>query len=125
MNKKIIIGALTLIAVIVILSLSGVFTPTGSTVKTTTGENSQVKEFRVDAFRFGYSPETIAVNKGDKVKIIIDNTDVPHGIRIPDFKVGGENEIEFTADKAGEFTWYCFIPCGSGHMTMKGTLIVK
>ena len=33
--------------------------------------------------------------------------------------------IEFIADKTGTFTFKCNVPCGSGHKTMAGTLIVK
>ena len=60
-----------------------------------------------------------------KVKINIDNTDTLHGIRIPDLGIRGDETLEFTADKAGEFTWYCTNMCGSGHMQMQGKLIVK
>ncbi len=86
---------------------------------------SSGKEFHVDAFRFDYSPNEITVNKGDRVKIIINNTDTIHGIRVPELGVSGNNVIELVADKAGEFTWYCNNMCGSGHMQMKGKLIVK
>ena len=84
-----------------------------------------VKEFSIDAFQFGYNPDTITVSKGDKVKININNVDVLHGMRIPDLGLKGQNLIEFTADKLGEFIWYCTNMCGEGHMQMKGKLIVK
>ena len=32
---------------------------------------------------------------------------------------------EFIADKAGTFTFYCSIPCGRGHGSMHGKLIVN
>lgn len=88
-------------------------------------KNSGVREIDIKAFQFGYNPDTITVNKGEKIKLIIDNTDVPHGIRIPELGLSGKDEIEFTADKAGEFTWYCLIPCGQGHTQMIGKLIIK
>ena len=58
-------------------------------------------------------------------RIKIENTDVLHGIRIPDLKIRGDDIIEFTADKTGEFDWYCTNMCGEEHMQMKGKLIVK
>ncbi|MDO8517133.1 MAG: cupredoxin domain-containing protein [Nanoarchaeota archaeon] len=116
--KKIIIGIIIvaiLIASFILISKSF----TGNVI------NENVKEFTIKAFQFGYSPDIITVNKGDKVRIKIDNTDVLHGIRIPDLGIRGNEVLEFTADKTGEFDWYCTNMCGEGHMQMKGKLIVK
>lgn len=89
-------------------------------------ENEQPpREVNVKAFQFGYEPNVINVAKGEKIKINIDNTDVLHGIRIPDLGISGNEVLEFTADQAGEFTWYCANACGQGHGTMQGKLIVR
>ena len=93
---------------------------TGNAVK-----NEEAKTFNVKAFRFGYAPDLIEVNKGDKIVIEIENTDTLHGIRIPDLGLKGNERIEFTADKTGEFIWYCTNMCGTEHMQMQGKLIVK
>ncbi len=116
--KKIIITILILAMIV----FAGIFFAkkfTGNAI------NSDVKEFTVKAFRFGYTPDTITVNKGDKVRIIINNTDTLHGIRIPDLGIKGNDILEFTADKSGEFNWYCANMCGGGHMDMGGKFIVK
>lgn len=90
-----------------------------------------VKEFTLTAKRFEFSPSTITVNKGDKVKITITSMDVTHGFSLPDFNINERLEpnqpvtVEFVADKAGTFTFRCNIICGSGHSSMSGTLIVK
>lgn len=117
--KKLII----IIGIIAVLILSGIFfmnAKTGNAIK-----DAEIKEFTVKAFRFGYTLDTITVNKGDKVKIIINNTDTLHGMRIPDLGIRGDETLEFTADKTGEFDWYCANMCGEKHMQMKGKLIVK
>ena len=116
--KKIIIG----IVIVAILAVSFIFASKSFTGKTI---NEDVKEFTVKAFKFGYSPDIITVNKGDKVRINIDNTDVLHGIRIPDLGIRNNEILEFTANKTGEFDWYCTNMCGEGHTQMKGKLIVK
>lgn len=116
--KKIII-AIFVLAIIVFAGIFIVKSITGNTI------SSNVKEFTIQAFRFGYTPDTITVNKGDKVKIIIDNVDAAHGINLPDFNVQSVDSIEFTADKSGEFYWNCLVPCGPGHREMTGKLIVK
>ena len=86
---------------------------------------SVVKEFNIKAFRWGYDPEVITVKKGDKVKLIIDNSDFEHGLRIPKLGVSGKEIIEFTADEIGEFDWFCTNFCGSGHSDMSGKFIVE
>ena len=94
-------------------------------------EKPAVKEFRLEAFQFGYEPSVIEVNKGDTVRIIATSRDVSHGLALLDFgvniviKKGEETTVEFVADKSGEFTFYCSVPCGSGHGTMKGKLVVS
>lgn len=83
------------------------------------------------AKRWEFSPATVTVKKGDKVKLSIESMDVTHGFAIPDFDVSATlkpNEttvVEFTADKAGMFTFFCNVFCGQGHPNMKGTLIVE
>ena len=94
-------------------------------------QNSDVKEFKITAKQFEFSPSTIEVSKGDKVRLIVTSMDVPHGIAIREYGInkqlnpGEPVTIEFTADKAGTFTAYCTVFCGSGHSNMKGKLIVK
>ena len=91
----------------------------------------QVKEFTVEASQWQFSPDTITVSKGDRVKITLVNKDVSHGIAIPQFgfslkAAAGETAIgEFTADKAGNYTFFCNVVCGEGHKSMKGTLVVQ
>ena len=85
----------------------------------------EIKEFKINAFRFDYEPNVITVNKNDKVKISINNMDTIHGIRIPDLGISGNDFIEFTAEKSGQFAWFCNNFCGGGHTQMQGTLIVK
>ncbi len=92
---------------------------------------SQVKEFTVTAKNWDFTPATITVNKGDRVRLKITSADVPHSFTLPDFKIDQKLEpgivatVEFTADRAGEFGFRCMVFCGSGHRGMKGTLVVK
>lgn len=88
-------------------------------------------EISVTAKRWEFDPSTVRVTKGDRVKLSIESTDVTHGFSIPDFNVSATlkpnetTKVEFVADKAGTFTFSCNVFCGSGHPTMKGTLIVE
>lgn len=90
-----------------------------------------VKEFEITAKKWSFDPAVITVKDGDGVKLIIKSTDVAHGFAISEYginQVVNSNEtavIEFTADKKGEFNFFCNVPCGSGHKSMKGKLIVQ
>ena len=94
-------------------------------------EEETIKEINVVAKQFSFTPDTIIVNKGDKVKLILTSEDVEHGFAISEYgineKFSKENSalVEFTADKAGEFEIRCSVVCGSGHSGMKGKLIVQ
>jgi cytochrome c oxidase subunit II len=87
--------------------------------------DSDVKTFNVRAFRFGYDPAEIRVKKGDRVRIVIDNSDTLHGIRFPELGVSDMDVIEFTANEVGTFNWRCNNYCGEDHMKMGGLLIVE
>lgn len=89
-----------------------------------------LKEFTMTARQWEFSPSEIRVNKGDRVRISLTSEDVTHGFRLSEFGVderlppGQEIIVEFVADKAGTFPFSCSVPCGSGHGSMTGTLIV-
>lgn len=88
--------------------------------------DAQVKEFTMESFvKFigekampQFSVKEITVNKGDLVRIKITVTSGNHDFKIDEFgvyadtKLNQEAVIEFTADKAGEFVYYC---TKSGH----------
>lgn len=136
-------GILILVAIVVIgfgiMKISGSFSPTGKVIQETTSGNTvqntestgEIKEFKVKAFQFGFEPSTITVNKGDKVRIIAESLDVPHGFAIDEYGINlyldglRSKTAEFVADKAGTFTFYCNVLCGTGHRKMRGKLIVK
>lgn len=93
---------------------------------------SQVREINVEMRQFEFSPPTITIDKGDRVKLIITSLDVAHGFSLPDFNIetgpvspGNTVIKEFTANKVGSFTFKCSNYCGSGHSGMRGMLIVN
>ena len=78
-----------------------------------------------------FEPAEVRVKHGEKIVLKIKSVDVDHGFALPDFDVsvklkpGFEETVEFTADKKGEFTFFCNVLCGQGHRDMKGKLIVE
>jgi cytochrome c oxidase subunit II len=90
-----------------------------------------VRTFEITASKYTFTPATIEVSQGERVKLILHSTDVTHGIEISDFGVkaeipkGGQAvTVEFVADKVGTFEFKCSHFCGMGHRKMKGQVVV-
>ena len=87
--------------------------------------SGDVKVISIEASRFQYTPGEIHVKAGEKVRLVINNTDTPHGIAITDLGVSGIDSLEFTPQTPGTYEFKCPTMCGVGHRSMKGTLIVE
>ncbi|OGI64142.1 hypothetical protein A2914_00350 [Candidatus Nomurabacteria bacterium RIFCSPLOWO2_01_FULL_41_21] len=90
-----------------------------------------VKEFTITAKNFSFTPATIAVKKGDRIKITFKNTQGFHDFVIDEFgkaakqaQAPAEEVLEFTADKTGSFEYYCSVGTHRA-MGMKGLLVVS
>ena len=100
-------------------------------VTATTTVIPEVKELTVVGKSFSFSPSTIMVNKGDRVRVTFKNEGGQHDWVIDEFNartniLSSEQSqtIEFVADKAGSFEYYCSVGTHR-QMGMKGTLVVK
>lgn len=103
-----------------------------NTTSTTTATTTlpSIKSFTVNGKDFSFSPSTITVKKNDRVKITLNSTQGFHDLKIdgynvatPQIQTGGTATVEFTADKAGSFEYYCTVGQHRA-MGMKGTLVV-
>lgn len=95
-----------------------------ATASVTAVDASDVKEFVMDSFFVmennkpapQYSLKEIAVKKGEKIRLLVNTKNGIHDLNIDEFNVhtetptGQVTTIEFTADKAGEFIYYCSKP---------------
>lgn len=94
-------------------------------------EKGEVKTFNITARSFAFSQTEIRVKKGDTVKINFESTDGFHDWTVDGFNAktsrvdtGGGTSVEFVANKAGTFEYYCSV--GSHRqMGMAGKLIVE
>ena len=138
MNKYFIIGI-----IVVLLIGGGIFYRTfllsEEDKPVTTGV---VREITVAAKKdqWRFEPEVIEMNQGDKVAMTLINEDsYDHGIGIDAFGISQRMpanstiKVEFVVTKAGEFPFYCSVPCGEGivdgvkrtHFDMIGKLHVR
>ena len=97
----------------------------------TSGDMHAVKEFNVTGSNFKFSPNEIRVKRGDTVRILFKSEGWNHDWRVDEFHAatkivpaGGTDTIEFIADKAGTFEFYCSVGTHR-QMGMKGNLIVE
>lgn len=87
------------------------------------------------AIRSHFNPEHIYLKQGDKVRWHITNTeralDATHGFAVPVYNITASLEpgeavtIEFEADTAGTFPFYCSEFCSALHLEMMGYLMVE
>lgn len=100
-----------------------------STVPTSTAVVSQT--FDIKGLNYTYDVKEIKVKLNDLVKINFINTEGMHDFKIDEFNVAtkviktGESEmVEFVANKAGTFEYYCSVGQHRS-MGMVGKLIVE
>ena len=105
-------------------------------------ETGVIRNFTViaekDKWRF--VPETIEVDRGDRVKLeVINEDEYDHGIAIDAFGVSQRMparstiNVEFVVTQIGDFPFYCSVPCGEGevdgrkrtHFDMIGVIRVR
>ena len=90
----------------------------------------ETKVISVEGGSFYFKPNEITVKKGEKVKIKLNSVSMQHDFVIDELNVksaltpsGQSSEVEFIADKVGEFEYYCSV---ANHKAqgMVGKLIV-
>lgn len=112
------------------------------------GENATLSEQDAGVIRDGknvtvnmtlirshYTPDLIEVNQGDHVTWHITNLettqDATHGFAIPGYNInlsmesGETATVEFVANRAGTFSYYCTEFCSALHLEMAGYFLVK
>lgn len=124
MNKNIIIGiAIVLAGAGLIFAKNQTTDKENSSIQVGT-ESKSVKEYSIQSFvefvdgkpKPQFNPNEITVKKGDLVRLKITVTSGNHDFKIDEFnvfadtKLNEEKIVEFVADKAGEFVYYCTKP---------------
>lgn len=85
-----------------------------------------VVEIMITAENFEFSPTEVQAKVGDTVRFTLTNDSGLHGVALDEFGMDlkeGET-FEIVVTEAGEFQFYCSIPCGQGHDNMSGKLVV-
>lgn len=123
MSKKVLIAG-----VLVVLAIAALFwvmggqgqsdvTETSTEQEAANEEAGEVHEITIAGGNYYYTVEEIRVKKGDTVKITFSSEEGYHDLSLDEFNVAteryrpgeGEETIEFVADEAGEFEYYCSV----------------
>jgi len=94
-------------------------------------EAAPFKEFTVEGKPFEFSLKEIRVQKGDFVRVTFTNVNGMHDWRLGGYDIGtavlnagDSSSVDFKADKAGTFEFYCSVG-NHRQMGMVGKLIVE
>ena len=108
-------------------AMEAAVSPTGEAMEA----QGTVKSFTVTGRNFSFTPKEIRVNEGDTVRITFTNGGGTHDFVLDEFDVAtktlqtGQSEtVEFVADKAGTYEYYCSIG-QHRQMGMVGNLVVE
>lgn len=88
------------------------------------------REVEVVARRFQFTPQEIALKRGEAVTLAFTAIDFVHGFSVPDLKLradlmpGRVTRVVLPPLAAGRFDFLCDNFCGDGHETMHGVLVV-
>lgn len=89
------------------------------------------KEFNLKLSQFSFTPDTIRVQKGDRVRLNLDSVDVEHGIALDGYDgtipvpVEKVVTVEFVAKEGGALRFRCAVTCGAFHPFMVGRIVVE
>jgi len=73
-----------------------------------------------------FTPSTITVKRGQKVTLQIQGVSGTHGFAVPELGInvpvppGQTVTVDLPTDRIGSFPLFCSIPCGQGHVDMRG-----
>jgi nitrous-oxide reductase len=94
-----------------------------------------VVEVWMNVVRSRFTPDIVTAKVGDKIIVHLTNAeqtpDATHGFAVPTKNVmvsldpGETTTVEFVADKAGTYSFYCTEFCSALHLEMQGWLIVE
>ncbi|OGE70918.1 hypothetical protein A2617_02175 [Candidatus Daviesbacteria bacterium RIFOXYD1_FULL_41_10] len=132
-NQVIVIGVIVLAiigAVVYFATRPGREVAPAVTPEPTTVQ-APAETFTIAGTPFKFEPNEIKVKKGDRVRITFTNNQGFHDLTIPELniktkqlQVGQSDTVEFTADKAGTFEFFCSVPTHKDK-GMVGKLIVE
>jgi cytochrome c oxidase subunit II len=94
-------------------------------------QQGQTRVITVNITNWAFSPTMITAKKGEKVQLKLVGGEGIHGFGVPGLGINVRVEggkivtIDLPTGTAGTFDVMCTIPCGSGHKSMKATIVIS
>ncbi len=92
---------------------------------------TEVRIIEMTVESFAFVPSTVNIKKGESVTIRIKGVSGLHSFGVPELGInvrieeGQTVDVTIPTDTAGSFGFRCLIPCGSGHKSMVGTIVIS
>lgn len=92
--------------------------------------NPEPREVKVTARRFEFSPKTVTVTRGERVRLVVTCEELGHGFAIKELGIDQAIEathtrmIDLIPEKEGRFHFSCSASCGDDHPEITGELVV-
>jgi len=86
---------------------------------------------KITAQRFRFTPDEIALKRGQPAVLEITSLDFVHGFNVPDLGIrtnlipGRVNSVAIRALAPGRYPFLCDNFCGAGHEEMNGSIVVS
>jgi len=96
-----------------------------------TSSPSAKRTIEISADNWAFSPSAVTAKKGEVLEIRLTGVAGTHGFAIPELGInltvaaGEVVTVTIPTDTEGTFSFFCSIPCGSGHRDMKGTITIS
>jgi len=92
---------------------------------------SEPRIVTVRAEDWAFIPDGVRFQKGENAVIRLEGISGTHGFMVSGLginvtiKTGETLDVPIPTDVPGTYTFRCSIPCGDGHMDMKGTIVIE
>lgn len=113
-----------------VLALGMIATAVGSSPPTGREQGERSRHVAVSATMCGYDPTHVEANRGDLITVLFHANDVAHSFVIDDYRIakraqaGQTVTLEFLAERAGQFSYYCNIEHEHTCAQSRGLLVV-
>jgi len=92
---------------------------------------SEPRVVTVRAENWAFVPDGVSFRKGENAVIRLEGISGTHGFMVSGLGINvtiqaGETvDVPIPTDQPGTYAFRCSIPCGEGHMDMKGTIVIE
>ncbi len=102
-----------------------------TTLSSSSSAPVSIRKITISAKNWAFIPTLITVKKGERVQLIVKNSEGVHGFAIPELRINEQLDagqtiiVDLPTDVTGTLVFRCSVPCGPGHTEMTGTIVIE